>query len=204
MEAKKEKEGQELPSAGLSSKLASSSRDVPEAEQWFQSRCFYFYQPLLCHKSTKNKENTPGYVHAFYKCHLEFSSVQNQSAFLILNLIFVPDCRETQKYVYVEIWYSFGHRNDTFESLFRTNSIYGTGILSLLSRSSSKTVQCHSFFLARSSAVSEGWGYFFYCLSSSTVMLAVQRGSRQFLCLVKIYGNNAAAVQRLYVSVCVP
>ena len=47
---------------------------------------------------------------------------------------------------------------------------------------------------ARSSAVSEGWGYCFYCLSSNTVLLAVQRGSRQFLCLVKIYGNSAAAV----------
>ena len=38
MEAKKEKEGQELPSAGLSSKLASSRKDeVPKAvtEQWF-------------------------------------------------------------------------------------------------------------------------------------------------------------------------
>lgn len=38
MEAKKEKEGQELPSAGLSSKLASSSKDeFSEAvtEQWF-------------------------------------------------------------------------------------------------------------------------------------------------------------------------
>ena len=35
MEAKKDKEGQELPSAGLSSKLGSSSKDVPEAEQWF-------------------------------------------------------------------------------------------------------------------------------------------------------------------------
>lgn len=38
MEAKKEKEGQELPSPGLSSKLANSSKDeVPKAvtEQWF-------------------------------------------------------------------------------------------------------------------------------------------------------------------------
>lgn len=38
MEAKKEKEGQEPPSAGLSSKVASSSKDeVPKAviEQWF-------------------------------------------------------------------------------------------------------------------------------------------------------------------------
>lgn len=160
----------------------------------FSQDTFIFINLCSVTRAQKNKENTPGYVHAFYKCHLEFSSVQNQSAFLILILIFVPDCRETQKYVYVEIWYSFGHRNDTFESLFRTNSIYGTGILSLLSRSSSKTVQCHSFFFARSSAVSEGWGYCFYCLSSSTVLLAVQRGSRQFLCLVKIYGNNAAAV----------
>ena len=117
-----------------------------------------------------------------YKCHLEFSSVQNQSAFLILILIFVPHCRETQKYVYVGIWCTFGQRNNTFESLFRTNSIYGTGILSLLSRSSSKTVLCHSFFLARSSAVSEGWGYCFYCLSSNTALLDLQRGSRQFLC----------------------
>lgn len=141
-----------------------------------------FYQPLLSHKSTKNKENTPRYLHAFYKCHLEFPSVQNQSGFLILIFIFVPDCRETQKYVYVGIWFSFGHRNNTFESLFRTNSIYGTGILFLLSRSSLKTVLCYSFFLARCSAVSEGWGYCFCCLSSNTVLLAVQRGSRQFLC----------------------
>ena len=185
MEAQKEKQGQKPPSAGLSSKLASSSYDeIPKAvtEQWFQSRCFYFINLCSLTRAHKNKENTPRYVHAFYRCHLEFSSVQNQSAFLILILIFVPDCRETQKYVYVGIRCAFGHRNNTFKSLFRTNSIYGTGILSLLSRSSSKTVLCHSFFLARSSAVSEGWGYCFYCLSSNTALLAVQRGSRQFLC----------------------
>ena len=121
----------------------------PRLNSGFSQDAFIFINLCSVTRAQKNKENTPGYVHAFYKCHLEFSSVQNQSAFLILILIFVPDCRETQKYVYVEIWYSFGHRNNTFESLFRTNSIYGTGILSLLSRSSSKTVQCHSFFCTK-------------------------------------------------------
>ena len=137
MEAQKEKQGQKPPSAGLSSTLAISSKDkFPRLllNSGFSQDAFIFSLT----RAQKNKENT----------HLEFSSVQNQSGFLILILIFVPDCKETQKYVYVRIWGTFGHRNNTFESLFRTNSIYGTGILSLLSRSSSKTVLCHSFFLA--------------------------------------------------------
>lgn len=144
----------------------------------FSQDAFIFINLCSVTRAQKTrKTHQATYMH-FTSVTLNSLAFKTSRLFLILILIFVPDCRETQKYVYVEIWYSFGHRNDTFESLFRTNSIYGTGILSLLSRSSSKTVQCHSFFFARSSAVSEGWGYCFYCLSSSTVLLAVQRGSR--------------------------
>ena len=118
---------------------------------------------------------------------------KHSRVFLILILIFVQDCRETQKYV--QIWFTFWRRNNTFKSLFRTNSLYGTGILSpTVTKLFEKTPM---LFVLLGTKLCCFWGlgllFLLFIIQYSSVSC-----SRRFeavpLCWLRFMGTNAAAI----------